>query len=67
MKTYAYNEIRYRMLADSKPDEAKRLLELAQEDVDHRWQVYEDLARRWPAGRRHAAEPGLLVLTQGRR
>ena len=22
---------------------------LAQEDVHHRWQVYEDLARRWPA------------------
>jgi pyruvate/2-oxoacid:ferredoxin oxidoreductase alpha subunit len=40
--------IRYRMLADSKPDEAERLLALAQEDVDHRWQVYEDLARRWP-------------------
>jgi len=49
LKAYAYNEIRYRMLADSKPGEANRLLALAQEDVDHRWQVYEDLARRWPA------------------
>jgi hypothetical protein len=39
------------MLADSKPDEAERLLALAQEDVDHRWQVYEDLARRWPLSR----------------
>ena len=48
LKAYAYNEIRYRMLADSKPDEAERLLALAQEDVHHRWQVYEDLARRWP-------------------
>jgi pyruvate-ferredoxin/flavodoxin oxidoreductase len=45
---YAYNEIRYRMLADSRPEEAERLLALAQQDVRHRWQVYEDLARRWP-------------------
>ena len=49
LKAYAYNEIRYRMLADSKPDEAERLLALAQQDVDHRWLVYRDLARRWPA------------------
>jgi pyruvate-ferredoxin/flavodoxin oxidoreductase len=65
LKAYAYNEIRYRMLADSKPDEAERLLALAQEDVQHRWQVYEDLARRWPlspgtspqAGRKPAFTP----------
>jgi pyruvate-ferredoxin/flavodoxin oxidoreductase len=47
-KAYAYNEIRYRMLTDSRPAEAERLMALAQEDVNHRWQVYEDLARRWP-------------------
>jgi pyruvate-ferredoxin/flavodoxin oxidoreductase len=47
-QAYAYNEIRYRMLADSRPEEAERLLALAQEDVHHRWQVYKDLARRWP-------------------
>jgi pyruvate-ferredoxin/flavodoxin oxidoreductase len=49
LKAYAYHEIRYRMLADSKPDEAERLLALAQQDVEHRWLVYRDLARRWPA------------------
>ncbi|HEU4891876.1 MAG TPA: pyruvate:ferredoxin (flavodoxin) oxidoreductase [Vicinamibacterales bacterium] len=48
LKAYAYNEVRYRMLADSKPDEAARLLALAQEDVNHRWRVYQDLACRWP-------------------
>jgi pyruvate-ferredoxin/flavodoxin oxidoreductase len=48
LKAYAYNEIRYRMLAESRPEEAERLLALAQEDVNHRWQVYQDLARRWP-------------------
>jgi pyruvate-ferredoxin/flavodoxin oxidoreductase len=47
-KAYAYNEIRYRMLTDSRPAEAERLMALAQEDVNHRWQVYEDLARRRP-------------------
>jgi pyruvate-ferredoxin/flavodoxin oxidoreductase len=48
LEAYAYNEARYRMLADARPDEAERLLALAQEDVHHRWQIYEDLARRWP-------------------
>ena len=57
LKTYAYNEIRYRMLADSKPDEAERLLALAQEDVHHRWQVYRDLARRWPAAPGRSPDP----------
>ena len=34
LKTYAYNEIRYRMLCNTKPDDAKALLTLAQEDID---------------------------------
>ena len=67
LKAYAYNEIRYRMLADSNPDQAARLLALAQDDVHHRWQVYEDLARRWPGpsgksprtARKSAPIPGL--------
>jgi pyruvate-ferredoxin/flavodoxin oxidoreductase len=57
LKAYAYNEIRYRMLADSKPEEAERLLALAQEDVHHRWQVYEDLARRWAVSESNAPPP----------
>ena len=48
LKAYAYNEVRYRMLADSKPAEAAEVLALAQEDVNHRWRVYQDLAHRWP-------------------
>ena len=52
------------MLADSKPEEAERLLALAQEDVNHRWQVYEDLAQRWPAPTRRAGEADLLVLSR---
>jgi pyruvate-ferredoxin/flavodoxin oxidoreductase len=41
---YAYMETRYKMLTKSHPDNAKKLIELAQQDVDRRWQMYEDLA-----------------------
>jgi len=40
LEKYAYNETRYTMLAHSDPEAAKRLLELAQEDVNTRWHLY---------------------------
>jgi pyruvate-ferredoxin/flavodoxin oxidoreductase len=43
---YLYAETRYRMLTQSNPSEAKRLLALAQTDVRERWQRYEQLARK---------------------
>jgi pyruvate-ferredoxin/flavodoxin oxidoreductase len=49
LKNYAYREIRYKMLSYTKPDEARRLLALAQGDIDQRWRVYSNLAERWPA------------------
>jgi len=62
LKAYAYNEIRYKMLSYTKPEEASRLLELAQQDVDQRWQIYTSLAERWPAAsRRGQGEPGSRV------
>jgi pyruvate-ferredoxin/flavodoxin oxidoreductase len=45
---YLYRELRYRSLANSEPDEAERLLGLAQEAVDQRWNTYEDMASRGP-------------------
>ena len=39
-----YNETRYTMLAHSDPEAAKRLLEMAQEDVNARWRLYEHWA-----------------------
>src|SRR5262249_50041657 len=36
LKDYVYNETRYTMLAKSNPDEAKKLLALAQQDVGSR-------------------------------
>jgi len=66
LKTYAYNEIRYKMLSYTKPDEARRLLGLAQEDIHQRWRVYSNLADRWPAGaRRGQGEAGSHVPAPG--
>jgi len=44
LKDYAYNETRFRMLAQSKPKEAERLLALAQQDANDRWRRYQQLA-----------------------
>ena len=44
VKDYMYSETRYKMLELSKPEEAKRLLALAQEDVTARNRFYRQLA-----------------------
>jgi pyruvate-ferredoxin/flavodoxin oxidoreductase len=44
LKDYAYNELRYKILERTNPDEAGHLMELAQEIVDLRWKNYEDMA-----------------------
>jgi pyruvate-ferredoxin/flavodoxin oxidoreductase len=41
---YAYKEARYKMLTKSNPEEAKRLMQLAEGDVKRRWKMYEELA-----------------------
>jgi pyruvate-ferredoxin/flavodoxin oxidoreductase len=41
---YAYNETRFKMLTQSKPEAAAQLLELAQGDVLRRWRLYKQLA-----------------------
>jgi pyruvate-ferredoxin/flavodoxin oxidoreductase len=43
---YRKGELRFRALANAQPDEAQRLLDLAQEASDLRWQVYEEMATR---------------------
>jgi pyruvate-ferredoxin/flavodoxin oxidoreductase len=45
---FRYRELRYRSLLNSDPDEAERLLALAEESVDQRWKVYEDMASGAP-------------------
>lgn len=41
-----YEENRFKMLTKSKPEQAKRLLQEAQQDVNLRWKFYEHLAGR---------------------
>ncbi len=44
-RDYAYAELRYRMLAHTNPDEAERLMRLAEQAVARRWSTYKDMAR----------------------
>lgn len=44
LKAYAYNELRYKVLTQTQPDEAERLIQLAQEIVNLRWKTYEEMA-----------------------
>jgi pyruvate-ferredoxin/flavodoxin oxidoreductase len=44
LRDYIYNENRYRMLAQSDPEGAKKLLDEAQRAVLERWQRYEHMA-----------------------
>lgn len=43
-KEYAYNELRYKVLTQTRPKEAEKLISLAQEIVDLRWKTYQDMA-----------------------
>jgi pyruvate-ferredoxin/flavodoxin oxidoreductase len=44
IKDYAYQETRYKMLALSQPEQAKKLIELAQQDANARYRYYHQLA-----------------------
>jgi pyruvate-ferredoxin/flavodoxin oxidoreductase len=63
LKKYIYNETRYTMLAQARPEAAAELLELAQKDVEQRWRLYEQWAAlHQPAANGHAGtEPPVLV------
>jgi len=45
LKDYAYKGNRFKMLVKSNPEEARRLIQLAQEDVLRRWQTYQAMAQ----------------------
>ncbi|MCL7452243.1 MAG: pyruvate:ferredoxin (flavodoxin) oxidoreductase [Anaerolineae bacterium] len=44
LQDYAYNETRFRMLTQTDPDRAEMLLAKAQQDVNERWRMYQQLA-----------------------
>jgi pyruvate-ferredoxin/flavodoxin oxidoreductase len=43
---YMYAEMRFRVLSQSNPAEAERLLHLAEQDVQARWKTYEQMAAK---------------------
>jgi pyruvate-ferredoxin/flavodoxin oxidoreductase len=49
LRDYAYNEMRYKILQRTHPEEAERLMQSAQELVELRWQTYEHMAKQEPA------------------
>jgi len=46
VQEYLLQQTRFKMLTKSKPEDAKRLWQLAQQDADHRYRMYEYLASR---------------------
>jgi len=49
LSEYAYNENRYRVLKQTHPEEAEKLMRSAQEQIENRWQTYEHMAKQEPA------------------
>jgi pyruvate-ferredoxin/flavodoxin oxidoreductase len=47
LRDYAYMETRYKMLTKSQPEEAEKLMVLAQEDVNKRWKMYEEMVNEY--------------------
>ena len=45
---YTHRELRYRALGNTDPAEAERLAGLAQQAVDQRWEIYEEMATHGP-------------------
>ena len=46
LRDYHNRELRFRMLSNTHPDEAERMLQLGQDQVNRRWAEYEELASR---------------------
>jgi pyruvate-ferredoxin/flavodoxin oxidoreductase len=49
LKEYAYNEMRYKILTKTHPEEAERMMQSAQELVELRWETYEHMSKQDPA------------------
>jgi len=46
LEEYRYNEVRFKSLTQTRPDDARHMLKQAQLDLEERYRVYEDLAAR---------------------
>ena len=54
LRDYAYNENRYRVLRKENPEDAERLMQMAQETVNRRWTNYEYLSKQEAGEFEHA-------------
>jgi pyruvate-ferredoxin/flavodoxin oxidoreductase len=54
LRDYAYNENRYRVLRKENPEDAERLMQMAQETVNRRWANYEYLSQQGAGEFEHA-------------
>jgi pyruvate-ferredoxin/flavodoxin oxidoreductase len=48
VRDYAYGENRFQMLTKAMPEQAERLMQAAQKEVESRYRLYETLAADWP-------------------
>ena len=55
-RDYAYNELRYKSLTQSRPTEAEQLLAAAQAAIDEKYRTYEEMAG-WASTRFHPQTP----------
>ena len=55
LREYQDAELRYKVLRAADPEEANRLIDIAQAQVDRRWAEYEELALR--GAEKFAADP----------
>ena len=58
LKDYAYNEMRYKVLLKTNPNEAEHLMDLAQEQVNLRWETYEYMTKMSAANFHPVYTPG---------
>jgi pyruvate-ferredoxin/flavodoxin oxidoreductase len=66
VEKYMYNETRFTMLAHADAKAAKELLALAQEDVNTRWRLYENLAAmKFDGAQKAAGEPAAQAVAGG--
>jgi pyruvate-ferredoxin/flavodoxin oxidoreductase len=60
VEQYLASEQRYKVLYATQPEEAKRLAQLAAEDVAHTWKILEGLARTLEPGTKPTVEPQVV-------
>jgi pyruvate-ferredoxin/flavodoxin oxidoreductase len=56
LRDYAYNELRYKALAQVRPNEAEQLLAAGQAAIDEKYRIYEEMAG-WASTRFHPQTP----------